>query len=71
MLSFWPHGLNCDENSVSREANENVIEDCGHPKHAILHLKVTAISRCDGFEPVKARSARTPVRVADAFRVDR
>lgn len=34
------------------EAPEEFIEDCGHPQHANLHLKVTAISSCDGFEPV-------------------
>ena len=38
----------------SHEAKEDLTEDCGHPKHASLHLKVTAVSRCDGFEPVKA-----------------
>jgi hypothetical protein len=26
------------------------VEDCGHPKHASLHLKVTAVSGCDAFE---------------------
>ena len=34
------------------EAKEDLLEDCGHPKNAPLHLKVTAISGCDGFEPV-------------------
>ena len=34
----------------SQEAKEDFLEDCGHPKHASLHLKVTAISGCDGFE---------------------
>lgn len=34
----------------SHEAREDMIKDCGHPKHAPLHLKVTAVSRCDGFE---------------------
>jgi hypothetical protein len=38
----------------SHEAKEDLTEDCGHPKHAPLHLKVTAVSRCDGFEPAKA-----------------
>jgi hypothetical protein len=36
---------------ASQEAREDLIEDCGHPKHAPLHLKVTAVSGCDGFEP--------------------
>lgn len=34
-----------------REAPEDLVDRCGHPKHAPLHLKVTAISSCDGFEP--------------------
>jgi hypothetical protein len=37
---------------TSHEAPEEFVDDCGHPKHAPLHLKVTAISCCDGFEPV-------------------
>jgi hypothetical protein len=32
------------------EAPEAFVDDCGHPKHAALHLKVTPISGCDGFE---------------------
>jgi hypothetical protein len=28
-----------------------MIDECAHPKHAALHLKVTAISGCDGFAP--------------------
>jgi hypothetical protein len=34
----------------SHEAKEDFVEDCGHPKHASLHLKVTAVSGCDAFE---------------------
>jgi hypothetical protein len=37
----------------SQEAQEDLLEDCGHPRHAPLHLKVTAVSGCDGFEPVR------------------
>lgn len=37
----------------SHEAPETMIDDCGHPRHASLHLKVTPISGCDGFEPVR------------------
>lgn len=33
------------------EAPEDLLDDCGHPRHASLHLKVTPISGCDGFEP--------------------
>lgn len=36
----------------SREAPEEIVDECGHPRHASLHLKVTPISGCDGFEPV-------------------
>lgn len=32
------------------EAPETFVEECGHPRHALLHLKVTPISGCDGFE---------------------
>ncbi len=34
----------------SHEAPETLVDDCGHPRHASLHLKVTPISGCDGFE---------------------
>jgi hypothetical protein len=37
----------------SKEAKEDFVDDCGHPRHASLHLRVTAVSGCDGFEPVK------------------
>ncbi len=36
------------------EAPETLLDDCGHPRHASLHLKVTPIAKCDGFEPAKA-----------------
>jgi hypothetical protein len=36
---------------TSKEAKEDFIDRCGHPKHADLHLKVTAVSGCDGFTP--------------------
>ena len=36
---------------TSRQAPEDMVDDCGHPKHATLNLKVTPISGCDGFEP--------------------
>lgn len=35
------------------KAPENLVDECGHPKHAALHLVVTPISGCDGFEPVR------------------
>ncbi len=36
---------------VSHKAPEDMISECGHPKHAPLNLVVTPISGCDGFEP--------------------
>lgn len=36
---------------VKHQAPENLVEECGHPKHAPLNLVVTPISGCDGFEP--------------------
>jgi hypothetical protein len=33
----------------SKKAELAMLDECGHPKHAALHLKVTAISGCDGF----------------------
>jgi hypothetical protein len=40
----------------NHEAPEILVDECGHPKHAALHLKVTPISGCDGFEAVKKSS---------------
>ena len=36
------------------EAPEVFLDDCGHPKHSSLHLKVTPISGCDGFMAASA-----------------
>jgi hypothetical protein len=36
---------------VSHKAPEDLVEECGHPRHAPLNLMVTANSGCDGFEP--------------------
>ena len=38
---------------TKHQAPETLTEECGHPKHAALHLQVTAISGCDGFQPAK------------------
>lgn len=38
---------------TSKEAKEDFVDGCGHPKLAALHLKVTAVSGCDAFEAVK------------------
>jgi len=34
-----------------KEAPGDLLDDCGHPKHEQLHLKVAPISGCDGFAP--------------------
>jgi hypothetical protein len=36
---------------TSKSAPEDMLDDCGHPKHSALHLKVTPMSGCDGFAP--------------------
>lgn len=38
----------------SKLADVVMIDECGHPKLASLHLKVTPISGCDGFVPAAA-----------------
>ena len=35
----------------SKKADTAVLDECGHPKLAFLHLKVTPISGCDAFVP--------------------
>ncbi len=35
----------------TKQAETTMLDECGHPKHAALHLKVTPISGCDGFVP--------------------
>lgn len=42
---------------TSHEAPEVLVDECGHPRHASLHLKVTPISGCDGFEPARVAAA--------------
>jgi hypothetical protein len=37
-----------------QEAPDTYVDRCGHPSHAALNLKVTAISGCSGFEPAQA-----------------
>ncbi len=39
---------------TSKQAEPVLLDECGHPKHAPLHLKVTPISGCDGFIPAAA-----------------
>ena len=38
---------------ASKKAPENLVEECSHPQHAALHLLVTPMSGCAGFEPAK------------------
>ena len=38
---------------TSKQAPEELVEECGHPMHAPLHLVVTPISGCQGFEPAR------------------
>jgi hypothetical protein len=35
------------------DAPADMLEQCGHPQHAALNLKVTPVSGCAGFEPAK------------------
>lgn len=39
---------------TTKQAPEDLKDECGHPKHASLHLMVTPISGCDGFVPATA-----------------
>ena len=38
----------------THEAPETFVDECGHPRHAPLHLHVTPISGCEGFAPAPA-----------------
>jgi hypothetical protein len=39
---------------TQKQAPDDLVDDCGHPRHASLHLRVTPISGCDGFEAARA-----------------
>ena len=39
---------------TTKEASTTLVDECGHPRHAALHLVVTPISGCNGFEPAAA-----------------
>jgi len=41
---------------TKQEAPENLVQECGHPSHAPLHLQVTPISGCAGFAPATAQA---------------
>jgi hypothetical protein len=55
LCAHFGEGHNQDEKLVQirmeGQAPDDLIDDCGHPRHASLNLKVTPISGCDGFEP--------------------
>lgn len=38
----------------SRQAALTLLDECGHPRHAALHLRVSPISGCDGFVAAQA-----------------
>lgn len=38
---------------TTRKAPETLVEECGHPQHEPLHLVVTPVSGCQGFEPAQ------------------
>lgn len=38
----------------TRKAPETFLDDCGHPRHAELHLQVTPVAGCDGFQMAPA-----------------
>lgn len=38
---------------VRGEAPEGYVDGCGHPQHASLDLRVSAISGCRGFSPAQ------------------
>jgi hypothetical protein len=40
--------------NTTKDAPEDLVDQCGHPKLVSLHLKVTPISGCDGFEAAMA-----------------
>jgi hypothetical protein len=39
---------------TTKNADEHIVDECGLPKHRELHLMVTPISGCEGFEPAVA-----------------
>ena len=38
---------------VNMEAPEDLVEECGNPTFQIAHLKVSATSSCDSYEPAR------------------
>lgn len=48
-----PQSVTLTQIRSSHEAPEDLVDECDHPKHAALHLKVTPMSGCDGFTPAQ------------------
>jgi hypothetical protein len=48
-----PHTPDLTQIRKTHEADDHLLDDCGHPKFAPLHLKVSPISGCDGFEAAR------------------
>jgi hypothetical protein len=38
---------------LKQEAPDTLVDECGHPRLVSLHLKVTPLSGCDGFQQAK------------------
>ncbi|MCC6313559.1 MAG: hypothetical protein IT337_06065 [Thermomicrobiales bacterium] len=45
---------------LKHEAPENLVEPCGLPRHQLLHLRVSPISGCEGFEFAPQAQASQP-----------
>jgi len=60
LCSHFAEGHDSDPGIVQirrqQQGSETLVDICGHPRHASLHLRVTPISGCDGFEPAAPRS---------------
>ena len=39
---------------TTKKAPDDLREECGHPQHEPLHLVVTPVSGCEGFEPAQS-----------------
>ena len=48
-----PNAQNLVQIRLTKEAPEQLVEECGHPQHESLHLMVTPISGCEGFEAAR------------------
>ncbi|HEV7300041.1 MAG TPA: hypothetical protein VGN72_11800 [Tepidisphaeraceae bacterium] len=57
LCTHFGEGHNNEPNLVQirtkHQAPPDMVEECGHPQHVSLHLMVTPVSGCTGFEPAK------------------